>query len=193
MNKIEYAVSVIKKYHFHQTRKSGEPYYMHPISVALIVLDIIKSGNATIHNMLNENKEELILAALLHDILEDTSYSKRALSRNFGVKVRDMVLAVTKIDQSNRSAMLSNVQAFKYLMEKEPLSLCIKLVDRMHNILTIDGHPNTGKRRAIARETLDFFYYPAQKFGFLKMAEDFKNMGKYIMENGKLDGYGDVK
>ena len=119
MGKIEYAVSLIKKYHFHKKRKSGEPYYMHPINVALIILDIIQDEETNIFNELNKNKEDLIIAALLHDILEDTAYSKSALTKNFGSKARDLVLAVTKINHSNRAAILSNKQAFQNLIDKK--------------------------------------------------------------------------
>ena len=188
LSKIEYAISLIKKYHFHQVRKSGDPYYMHPINVAIIALQILKDKETRIHEALAENKENLILGALLHDILEDTTYSKKAIARNFGVKIQNIVLEVTKIDQSKRSAMLTNEQAFQNLINKEPISLCIKIADRFHNLVTIDGHSNIEKRKAIAQETLAFFIPPAAKFG-LKLKDDLEKMSNYILKNGKIEGY----
>jgi hypothetical protein len=189
--KIEYAISIIKKYHFHQTRKSGEPYYMHPISVADIVVDIIQENNNFVENFILNNIEELIISSLLHDILEDTSYSKKALTKNFGIKVRDIVLALTKIDQSSRIAMLSNSQSFQNLIEKEPLSLFIKLADRLHNMITLDGHPSIEKRKKVAQETLDFFIKPAEKYGLKNLERELKKRSNHVLLNGKMQGYMD--
>lgn len=189
LHKIDYAISVIKKYHYHQMRKSGEPYYMHPISVANLLLDTLEE-KTFVQEKLLQNKEPLLVAALLHDVLEDTSYTKAALTKNFGTKVRDMVLAVTKINYNRRAVLLSNKQAFQDLIDKEPLSLCIKLADRLHNLITLDGHPSIGKREKVAQETLDFFVKPAEKYCLEKLATQLRQASEWVLKHGKVDGYG---
>lgn len=189
IHKIDYALSVIKKYHYHQMRKSGEPYYMHPINVAKLLLTTISEEKTEIHKQLVDDKESLLLAALLHDVLEDTSYSKAALTRNFGTKVRDIVLSVTKINYSRRAVLLSNKQAFQDLVDKEPLSLCVKLVDRLHNLMTLDGHPSVEKRKKVAQETLDFFVKPAERYGLEKLAKKLRESAQCVLQHGKVEGY----
>jgi hypothetical protein len=186
--KIKKAVEIIKIYHFHQSRKSGEPYYLHPMNVAMIAMDIIQDKNSKIHQELNENIEPIILASLLHDILEDTAMREVALNNIFGMKVVDYVKEVTKIDYKERTRVLSNKEAFTKLIEQHYIPVCIKLADRLHNLMTIDGHPKVEKRKAVAQETLDFFVPPAEKFGLEKLAQQLREGSRYVLEKGRIEG-----
>lgn len=187
--KLKKAVEIIKKYHFHQKRKSGEPYYMHPMYVTQFVLDIMQDKTSKIYNLLQNNQETVVLGSLLHDILEDTAMHRIALNNIFGTQITDVVKEVTKIDYNERSRLLSNKQAFKKLILQEPIPVCIKLADRLHNLLTIDGHPDENKRIKVAQETMDFFIEPALNFGLDSMAKRLTEISKYIVKNGKLAGY----
>lgn len=189
VKKIEYAIHIVKKYHSHQMRKSGEPYYMHPIAVAKIALDLANEKVSSIYNILQENLENVILTALLHDTLEETSFHPIHLQGIFGNDVTNLVLEVTKIDYEERNRMLTNKEAFSKLLTQNPVSLCIKLADRMHNLMTIDGYPNLEKRKTVAQETLDFFLIPAEKYNLKNFEVKLRGMAGYIIINGKLEGY----
>jgi Na+/proline symporter len=187
--KLKKAVDIVKKYHFHQKRKSGEPYYMHPMYVTKFVLDIIQDETSKVYNLLQDNQETVVLGSLLHDILEDTAMHRIALNNIFGTQITDVVKEITKIDYRERSKLLSNKQAFKKLILQEPIPVCIKLADRLHNLLTIDGHHDQNKRIKIAQETLNFFIEPALNFGLNTMAAKLTEISNYIINNGKLEGY----
>lgn len=189
LKKVIQALNIIKKYHSHQTRKSGEPYYMHPMSVAKIVLQIIKDKDSNVYELLQKNQETILLAALLHDILEDTAMHIVPLTNVFGPEVIKYVKAVTKIDFDERAKLLTNHQAFTNLVEQEPITICIKLADRMHNLMTIDGHPNIAKRKSVAHETLDFFIEPAKKLKLFLFAQNLEEASKLILKTGTLKGF----
>jgi (p)ppGpp synthase/HD superfamily hydrolase len=189
LKKLNKALDYIRTFHFHQERKSGEPYYMHPIEVARIVLSMIDDKNSKVYEKLQANQENTILAALLHDILEDTALENSGIQIVFGHEVANIVKGLTKINAEGRPALLTNIQAFSKLITQDPIVVCIKLADRVHNIMTIDGHPSEEKRRAVAQETLDFFIKPAQELGFDQIVQNLENACKYIIDNGKLAGF----
>ena len=163
--------------------------YIHPISVAKIVVKIIKLQENSLSKLLSSNKENLIIAALLHNILEDTVYRSKALRATFGIDVLKLVKAVTKIDYNSRSSMLSNEQAFEKLINQDPFVVCIKLADRLHNLYTIDGHPKVDKRIAVAKETITFFIKAAKKYEMQEFVREMNSACNYIIENGKIDGF----
>jgi (p)ppGpp synthase/HD superfamily hydrolase len=190
-NKIKKAVDYIKIYHRHQTRKSGEPYYLHPINVAIIAIDIAKKSNTKIHDFLMKNIEKIIIVSLLHDILEDTYIKKKNILQNFGSEILSFIESITKTDFEKREFLLSNDLAFFNLINEQPIVVCVKIADRIHNLKTIDGHSKIEKRKKIAEETIAFFIKVAEKYEMKNTIKKLYSMSSYIIQNGKIEGYKD--
>jgi Na+/proline symporter len=157
---IEMAIEMIKWYHGAVKRKSGEPFYLHPLAVAQIVLDY-------------NTDEATILGALLHDIVEDTAMLLENIEMVFGREVASIVDGTTHFESYKDSfyrIQLSSQENILMLLEtEEKRSLYVKLADRMHNMRTISGHSSYAKKRQLAEETLQFFVPLARELG-LKMA-----------------------
>ncbi|MFZ2727055.1 MAG: RelA/SpoT family protein [Methylococcaceae bacterium] len=152
---------VIKAYEFGamahtgQTRKSGEAYICHPVSVAITLADMRMDASG-------------IMAALLHDVIEDTLVSKKELAKQFGAEVAELVDGVTKLSKidstSYAEAQAKNVQKMFYAMGKDLRVIMVKLADRLHNMETLGVMPPEKKRR-IAKETLDIYAPIASRLG----------------------------
>jgi hypothetical protein len=183
--KLDHALNVIKIYHRHQTRKSGEPYYMHPINVAMIAIDLIRDNNSNIYEVLQAKEESIILTSLLHDILEDTYYKQKNIINDFGPEILNYIESVTKASYGNRQYLIENQVAFKDLLDREPITVIVKLADRMHNLHTIKGHKKIEKRRLIAQETLDFFVPAAERYSLMKFAQELKQISDDILDKNK--------
>lgn len=165
LKKIDTAIELIKKYHYHQNRHSGEPYYLHPVAVAMIELE-------------SSQEEDAILGALLHDTLEDTALNPMDLKTMFGERVTEIVLGASKIDLERIPKFQSNEEHLKSLDKKDLIVLSIKISDRLHNMRTLNGHKSIEKRRAIAQETLNFFVPLAKELGMIKAYEELKNLAE---------------
>jgi hypothetical protein len=148
MEDVEEAIEMIKTYHGHVMRGSGEPFYLHPLAVARIVLDWNQDA-------------ETILGALLHDTVEDTPMLLEHVEMRFGPVVRKVVDSVTHFESYQDSfykAKLDDVENMGMLLQtSDRRALLVKVADRMHNMRTIGGHKSEEKKRAIAKETLSFF------------------------------------
>jgi Na+/proline symporter len=158
------AIETIKYYHGVKTRKSGEPFYLHPIAVAQIVLDY-------------NQEEATILGALLHDTVEDTPMLLENVEMMFNKEVACIVDSVTNLD-SNKDTFyklkLSAHENIRKLLEVvDKRALYVKLADRMHNMRTIQAKLYESQRRT-AEETLLFFVPMAEKLGFSNAAEELK-------------------
>ncbi len=170
--KVEKAIGIIKKYHGSQKRKSGEPFYFHPITVAQLVLDFAQD-------------EETIIAALLHDIVEDTSMSLVQVEAMFGPGVARLVDGVTKLDKGTRRLSLSSFENTKKLLdEEEKRILKIKLADRIHNMRTIEGHASYEKQKQVSEETLQFFIPLAKQLGLSQAVEELKSLVFDVLNRG---------
>ena len=163
--KVEKALSIIKRYHAPQKRKSGEPYYLHPLHVAIIELEWCQ-------------EEKAILGALMHDLLEDTAFSLMDIKTVFGNEVAEVVYKVSKMDAHGRSIFQSNKEHFKTLVEKDFVTLSIKISDRIHNMRTLSGHKSAEKRRQVAQETMDFFVPLAKKLELNKACEELRELAE---------------
>lgn len=150
-------------------RRSGEPYIIHPISVAKIVVSEIGLGYKS------------IIAALLHDVVEDTAYTVEDITRLFGAKIASLVDGLTKIkaamDTENGS---SNLQAenFKRIiltLNDDVRVVLIKLADRLHNIRTIESMPDY-KKDKILSETMYLYVPLAHKLGLYKIKSEMENI-----------------
>ncbi|WP_281951086.1 RelA/SpoT family protein [Nitrosophilus kaiyonis] len=188
--KVEYALNFAIKAHENQFRKSGEPYVVHPILVASIVGYI-------------SHDETMVIAALLHDVVEDTPITIEEIYKNFGKDVANLVEGLTKIveirDKSlipsyiNEKLITSAMSFRKILIAsiKDVRVLVIKLCDRLHNMLTLDALP-INKQKRIAEETLVVYAPIAHRLGisFLKnLLEDLSFYYIFPNEYKKIDDF----
>src|SRR5687767_2102219 len=141
--------------HAGQTRQSGDPYISHPLAVAEILAGWHLDGQA-------------LQAALLHDVMEDTSVTKDEISDTFGKPVADLVDGVSKLDriefQSAEDAQAENFRKMLLAMARDVRVILIKLADRLHNMRTLGAVP-PAKRRRVARETMEIYAPIANRLG----------------------------
>ena len=141
--------------HDGQRRRSGEPYVIHPLEVAQILSEI-------------RMDHQSLMAAMLHDVIEDTEVPKVALLEQFGEEVTEIVDGVSKLTQihfeSKEQAQAENFQKMALAMSRDIRVILVKLADRMHNMRTL-GALRPDKRRRIARETLDIYSPIAHRLG----------------------------
>jgi len=141
--------------HAGQKRQSGDPYISHPLAVAEILAGWHLDGQA-------------LMAALLHDVMEDTSVTKAEISDTFGKPVAELVDGLSKLDkiefQSAEDAQAENFRKMLLAMARDVRVILIKLADRLHNMRTLDAVP-TAKRRRVARETMEIYAPIANRLG----------------------------
>ncbi len=155
---IEKAYEYAEKYHRGQLRKSGEPYIIHPLSVAYIVADL---GLDT----------QTICAALLHDVVEDTEATYEDIAKAFNEEIAQIVEGVTKLNQLFKTAEEKQAENYKKMfiaMEKDIRVILLKLADRLHNISTLE-YLKQDRQIAIAKETIEFYAPIAHKLGMYDM------------------------
>ena len=155
IQKVRRAYQLGASAHEGQTRKSGEPYITHPVAVAQILADIGLDGDA-------------IVAAILHDTIEDTPITRADIETEFGTDVADIVEGVTKLDKVHfRDRAEAGAESFRKMvmaMARDLRVILIKLADRLHNMRTLGSMAGEARRR-IARETLDIYAPIAQRLG----------------------------
>jgi len=153
--------------HAGQERKSGEPYITHPVAVAGILAELGLDA-------------ETIIAAILHDTLEDTELSREVLAAEFGEVVAELVDGVTKLDKmrfgSRQEADAESFRKMLLAMARDLRVILIKLADRLHNMRTL-GAKDAPSRRRIARETLEIFAPIAQRLGMNKFKAELQDLG----------------
>jgi RelA/SpoT family (p)ppGpp synthetase len=141
--------------HKGQTRQSGDPYISHPLAVAEILAGWHLDGQA-------------LMAALLHDVMEDTSVTKAEISDTFGKPVAELVDGLSKLDkiefQSAEDAQAENFRKMLLAMARDVRVILIKLADRLHNMRTLDAVP-PAKRQRVARETMEIYAPIANRLG----------------------------
>lgn len=172
------AYQVASEAHKNQLRKSGEPYIIHPLNVAIILADL-------------ELDKETIVAGILHDVVEDTIMTEADLIREFGEDVAQLVDGVTKLekiplsgarDQSDAKLEMQaeNLRKMFLAMAKDIRVIMIKLADRLHNMRTLKYQKPESQQR-IARETLEIYSPIAQRLGISKIKVELDDLSlKYL-------------
>lgn len=157
--------------HEGQTRKTGEPYISHPVAVACIL--------AKLHLDL-----PTLLAALLHDVVEDTGVAVATVTEKFGKQVGELVDGVTKLDkiefQSATVAQAENFRKMLLAMSQDVRVILVKLADRLHNMQTLDAMKSE-KQKRIARETLEIYAPIANRLGLNPVYQELEDLSfKYL-------------
>nr|WP_305775494.1 bifunctional (p)ppGpp synthetase/guanosine-3',5'-bis(diphosphate) 3'-pyrophosphohydrolase [Ferrovum sp.] len=160
--------------HKGQFRKSGEPYLIHPLSVAIILAEWHLDPQA-------------LCAALLHDTIEDTSTTTQEITEQFGHSVSELVEGVSKLDrlefQTEQQAQAENFRKMLLAMARDVRVILIKLADRLHNMRTL-GAMKSDQQRRIARETLDIYGPIANRLGLHKLYQELEDLGfRYLYPN----------
>ena len=163
---------VVKAYHFAeeahegQKRKSGEPYITHPLAVANILADM-------------HMDHQCLMAALLHDVIEDTGIPKHTLGQMFDEEVAELVDGVSKLKSifhTQAEAQAENFQKMTLAMAKDIRVILVKLADRLHNMRTL-GYLAPEQRRRIAKETLEIYAPIALRLGMNTIRVEFEELG----------------
>ena len=153
--------------HSGQLRKSGEPFIEHPLAVSKILADM-------------RMDHETLIAAMLHDVIEDTSVAKAQIRRNFGSGVAQIVDGLSKLTQiefdSYAEAQAKNFQKMLMAMASDIRVILVKLADRMHNMRTIQ-HLSLQKRKLIAKETLEIYAPIAHRLGINSIRLELEELG----------------
>jgi RelA/SpoT family (p)ppGpp synthetase len=153
--------------HQGQKRLSGEPYIAHPVAVADILADLHLDA-------------QTIVAAILHDVIEDTASSKEEIAERFGAEVAELVDGVSKLDQIQfRSRAEAQAESFRKMllaMVRDIRVIIVKLADRTHNMRTLGAMP-PAKRRTIARETLEIYAPIANRLGMHAIKTELEELG----------------
>ena len=167
VNLVRRAYFYAEQAHDGQTRRSGEPYVTHPLAVANIL--------ANMHM-----DHQSLMAAMLHDVIEDTGIPKEALVSQFGDTVADLVDGVSKLTQmtfeTKAEAQAENFQKMALAMARDIRVILVKLADRLHNMRTL-GALRPDKSRRIARETLEIYAPIANRLGMHSLSTEFEDLG----------------
>ena len=165
---IKKAVEFATSHHEGQTRKNGDPYITHPLSVAILLADM-KLDDAS------------ILTAILHDTVEDTTATLADIEKNFGKEVSSLVDGVTKLTQIESKTVegkqAENFRKLVLAMSEDIRVLLVKLADRLHNMQTLHHFSDRiDKQRRIARETIEIYAPLAERIGIHKIKEQLEDL-----------------
>src|SRR3982751_6813327 len=171
VEQIEEAYDVARAAHSGQYRQSGEPYITHPLAVAKILAEWHLDSQA-------------LMAALLHDVVEDTPTTKSEISKRFGKQVAELVDGVSKIEriefETLQHAQAENFRKMLLAMARDVRVILIKLADRLHNMRTLDAVP-AEKQERIARETLDIYAPIANRLGLNALYYELEDLGFHFL------------
>ncbi len=157
--------------HRHQTRASGDPYFSHPLEVAAIVTDL-------------KLDQDSVVAALLHDTIEDTDATRREIDDAFGPNIARLVDGLTKLKRidlvSKKTRQGENLRRLLLAVADDVRVLLVKLADRLHNMRTLN-HVAEDKRQRIAQETMDIYAPLAGRMGMQTMRDELEELAFQIL------------
>jgi len=169
---VEKAFHVSNQAHKDQKRLSGQPYIIHPVNVAYIIMTDLSAD------------EKMIAAGLLHDVVEDTSYTMNDMIRDFGTDVANLVSGVTKVSKiknhSKEFIMLENIRRILMASIDDPRVILIKLADKTHNMRTISFQPKE-KQERIAKEVFSVYAPLAGRLGVYKLKSELEDMAFQVL------------
>jgi GTP diphosphokinase / guanosine-3',5'-bis(diphosphate) 3'-diphosphatase len=179
-NHVNRAYFFAEQAHYGQRRRSGEPYVTHPLAVAGILADM-------------HMDHQSLVAAMLHDVIEDTGIEKVVIGEQFGDTVAELVDGVSKLTQmefeSLEEKQAENFQKMALAMAQDIRVILVKLADRLHNMRTL-GVLKSAKARRIARETLEIYSPIAMRLGMNSVRMEFEDLGfkaLYPMRASRID------
>jgi len=169
---IKKAYQMCIQYHEGQFRKSGDPYSIHPINVAEQIVDM-------------KLDDISIIAAFLHDTLEDTILTKDIIEREFSKEIADIIDGITKLDkikfQLSHVQQAENFRKLFLALSRDIRVIIVKLCDRLHNMQTINHHKSKSKVRQIAAETLEIYAPLAERIGMYKMRDELQDISFSVL------------
>ena len=166
------AIHMIKTYHYGQKRKTSEPFYTHTMEVAWILLG-------------QTQDQDTIIAALLHDTVEDTQLSLNQLKAQFGPTIGELVNKLTNLEDNLKKFKLNHhEQIMKLIKNNDPRVWKIKLADRLHNMRTIGLMP-TEKQSQKAQETLNFYMPMAKHLGLNTWADELLDLSLDLIKQNE--------
>jgi len=166
---VKKAICYGMEYHADQKRQSGEPYFSHPIEVAIMTADYMFDTEA-------------IVAALLHDVIEDTNSSFCQVELIFGTKVAKIVDMITKISVNHLLSKeatfckINTLDEFNHVNNLNKKAITIKVIDRLHNMQTIQHIKSVEKQKNIAKETIQFYIPLARYVGLHAVAQELQDI-----------------
>jgi len=167
VERVQAAYDFAYQAHEGQRRRSGEPYITHPVAVADLLADLRLDA-------------QTMIAAILHDVMEDTPTLKEEITTRFGAEVAELVDGVSKLDQiqfkSRREAQAESFRKMLLAMVRDIRVIMVKLADRTHNMRTLGAMP-PAKRRTIARETLEIYAPIANRLGMHAIKVELEDLG----------------
>jgi len=171
LDKVQAAYIVADNAHAGQKRSTGEAYISHPVSVAQILADM-------------QLDYKTIIAAMLHDVIEDTDLDKKYIAKQFGRTVADLVDGVSKLDKikfkSHLEAQAENFRKMMLAMAKDIRVILIKLADRLHNMRTIDSLLMS-KQKRISTETLEIYAPIAARVGMHNLRLELEDLSFAVL------------
>ena len=158
-------------------RHSGEPYIIHPLEVALIVLEQMNLGATS------------VICALLHDVVEDTDYTLQDIESIFGKAVAEIIDGLTKIEEVTDTQVSKQFETFRKIllsMSKDARVMLIKLADRLHNMRTLESMPSE-KQQKIASETIYMYAPLAHRLGFYNIKNELEDLSMKYHDPGSYE------
>ena len=174
---VERAFRFCVEAHKHDVRVSGEPYYTHPAQVAHIVIREIPLDDVS------------VVAALLHDVVEDTTYSVKDIRAEYGAEVAEIVDGATKISDVFKSREITQAESYRKLLlslVRDVRVMLIKFADRLHNMRTIDSLPRERQER-LARETMEIYAPFAHRFGLGTIKWELEDLSFKVLNRSAYD------